>query len=147
MNHDITKPRLERIQLLKEILLGYRRVLDEELQPYGITATQLRMLWTVQDNPLVSGAEASRLCSVTPQSGQATMARLEEAGWITRKSSAKNERVRVSELTASGKRILLKARELAERLDAKVWAQISPRELADTDAVLRKAVNKLSEQT
>jgi DNA-binding MarR family transcriptional regulator len=144
MKSEIAKPKLERIHLLKEILQGYRAVLEEELQPYGITAAQLRMLWTVQTSPEASGAEVARLCLVTPQSGQATLARLEEARWITRKHSVKSDRVLVAELTASGRKILLIAREIAERLDQKMWNDIDPRALAEVDAVLRKALAKLA---
>jgi DNA-binding MarR family transcriptional regulator len=147
MSDEVLRPRLERIHLLKEILQGYRAVLDDELQPYGITAVQLRMLWAVQANPLESGAELARQCVVTPQSGQATLARLEESGWITRRPSPKSDRVLVSELTASGKKILQTAREIAERLDRKMWSGMSESELAQVDAVLKRALGGLSERS
>ncbi|WP_263378291.1 MarR family winged helix-turn-helix transcriptional regulator [Granulicella paludicola] len=145
MKEEVSRPRLERIHLLKEILQAYRVVLEEELRPYGITATQLRMLWAVQSSPEASGAEIARECLVTPQSGQATLARLEEAGWITRRHSAKNDRVLVAEMTVKGKKILLKAREIAERLERKMWAGMSEAELSQADAVLRRALARLNE--
>jgi DNA-binding MarR family transcriptional regulator len=143
MKDEVLRPRLERIHLLKEILQGYRAVLEDELQPYGITASQLRMLWAIQSNPDASGAEIARECLVTPQSGQATLMRLEESGWIKRHHSAKNDRVLVAELTSSGKKILLKAREIAEQLDKKMWSGITQAELSQADAVLKRALSKL----
>jgi DNA-binding MarR family transcriptional regulator len=137
------KPRLERLALIKTVLLGFRIRMDEELQPLGITTSQLRLLWTVETNPLVSGAELARLCSVTPQTGHASMSRLEQQGLIRRKASDRSERVLVAELTASGRKVLLKATQLAEKLDREVWQGISERDLAGVEAVLSIAVGRL----
>jgi DNA-binding MarR family transcriptional regulator len=139
----VEKPRLERMALLKSVLQGYRVRLDEELQPLGITTAQLRMLWTVELNPDVSGAEIARLCSVTPQTGQALLAKMEAHGWIRRRPSAESERVLVAELTASGRRVLLRARETAEHLDKELWAGMDARELAVLDRALGDAVSRL----
>jgi DNA-binding MarR family transcriptional regulator len=140
----VEKPMLSRILLLKTVLQAYRSRLDEELHPLGITTAQLRLLWTVDANPLVSGAKVARLCSVTPQTGQAAIAAMEANGWIRRKPSEKSERVLVAELTASGRRVLLKAKDLAEAIDRRMWKGISERELAVLDAALRKAIEQLA---
>ena len=137
------RPRLERIALMKSVLQGFRIRMDEELQPLGITAAQLRLLWVVEMNPLVSGAEVARLCSVTPQTGHAAMARLAAQGLIRRKSSVQSERVLVAELTASGRKVLTRAKELAEELDGEVWRGIGERELASLETVLGTAVGRL----
>jgi DNA-binding MarR family transcriptional regulator len=87
---QVGKPMLGRILLLKTVLQGFRSSLDEELHPLGITTAQLRLLWAVEANPLVSGAKVARLCSVTPQTGQAAMAAMEANGWIRRRPSDKS---------------------------------------------------------
>jgi len=139
----VGRPRLERISLLKAVLQGFRVRLDEELLPLGITSAQLRLLWAVETNPLVSGAELARLCSVTPQTGHALVARMEAQGLIRRRASAQSERVLVAELTASGRRVLVRAKELAEELDSEVWRGIGARELASLETVLGIAVGRL----
>ena len=140
---SLSKPRLERILLLKAILQEYRVRLDEELLPHGITTAQLRLLWAVEANPLASGARLARLCSVTPQTGQAVMARMEENGWIRRRPSEASSRVLVAELTASGRAVLKLAKKLAERIDRALWKGISAKDLALVDAVLEGAVGKV----
>ena len=139
----VGKPRLERISLIKSVLQGYRSRLDEELQPHGITTSQLRMLWVVEENPAVSGAKVARICSVTPQSGQATLAVMEANGWIRRRASDASERVLVSELTTSGRKVLARGKSIAEGLNRRLWKGIGERELAELDAVLEAVVRKL----
>jgi DNA-binding MarR family transcriptional regulator len=139
----IGKPRLDRISLMKAVLQGFRIRLDEELQPYGITTSQLRMLWAVGANPAASGAEVARFCSVTPQTGQAILAAMEANGWIRRKASEKSERVLVSELTARGRKLLMRGKEIAESLDRGLWKGMGERELAAMDALLGVAVRRL----
>jgi len=142
--HKLTKPRLERMALIKSVLQGYRSRLDEELQPHGITTAQLRLLWMIEENPGASGAKVARLCSVTPQTGQAAMAGMEAHGWIRRRASEASERVLVAEVTPKGKRVLAKGRTIAEGLDRRLWKGIGTRELGQVDAVLKAAVAKLA---
>jgi DNA-binding MarR family transcriptional regulator len=139
----VGKPRLERISLNKSVLQGYRIRLDEELQPHGITTSQLRMLWVVEETPAVSGAKVARICSVTPQSGQATLAVMEANGWIRRRASDASDRVLVSELTASGRKVLVRGKSIAEELNRRLWKGFGERELAEVDAVLASVVEKL----
>jgi DNA-binding MarR family transcriptional regulator len=142
-NANVGKPTLERMGLIKAVLLGYRVKLDEELHPFGITTAQLKMLWMVEANPSESGAGVARLCSVTPQTGQATLAGMEANGWIRRRASEKSERVLVSELTARGRKVLARGKQLAEGLDRRLWKGIGERELAVLDDVLGVVVGKL----
>ena len=140
---SLGKPVLERFTRMKAILQAVRARMDDELQPLGITTSQLRMLWTVADNPGISGAKMARLCSVTPQSGQATMAMMEAQGWVRRRPREANHRVLLAELTGEGRRLLLKARAIAEVLDSSLWEGFDAEELAAVDAVLKAVVEKL----
>jgi DNA-binding MarR family transcriptional regulator len=142
--HPINRPILERISKMKAVLQGCRVVLDDELQPLGITTSQLRMLWSIAENPGISGAKMARLCSVTPQSGQATLAMMEAQGWVRRRPSEATHRVLVAELTSKGQRILVKARELAKALDHRLWHGISERDLSGFDTALRSALEKVT---
>src|SRR5580698_3220874 len=104
---------IERITQVKRGLLGFRSLLDEELQPMGITMAQLRLLRAVEDSPGTSGAKLADICSVTPQTGQQLMIRLEANGWITREKNPANERVLLARLTKKGEKVLLQARAVA----------------------------------
>ena len=140
----IRRPILERVSRMKALLQGCRAWLDEDLEPLGITTSQLRMLWMIAENPGISGAKVARLCSVTPQSGQTTLAMMEGRGWVRRRPSEASDRVLVAELTGRGERVLVKARKLAKALDARLWDGMSERDLAGLDAALRGAMERLS---
>ncbi|MDE1161636.1 MAG: MarR family transcriptional regulator [Acidobacteriaceae bacterium] len=137
------KPSLYRIALLKEVLSECKARLDEKLQPLGVTTAQLRVLWAIEENPAVSGAEISRLCGVTPQTGQGFITRLEAEGWISRHPSALTDRVLVAQLTAEGKRILRRGKDIAERMDSELWSGISPQALELLESTLNNAIAKL----
>ncbi len=142
--HKIGNPILERISTLKAVLQWFRMLLDENLQPLGITASQLRMLWSIAENPGISGAKMARLCSVTPQSGQATLAMMEAQGWVRRRPSEASHRILVAELTGKGQRVLVKARTIAEELNRELWNGIGERDIAGLDKALRCALEKLT---
>lgn len=139
----ITKPRLGRISLIRELLNDFRVRMDDELHPLGITMAQLRVLWTIEMSPEASGAEIARHCAVTPQSAQAIIARLEANGWIKRRHSASNDRVLISEPTPAGRKLLMKSRDLAERIDAELWEGASEQSKRAADKLLSTALDRL----
>ena len=140
----IGKPILERISRMKALMQGLRVLMDEELQPLGITTSQLRMLWSIAENPGISGSKMARLCSVTPQSGQATLAMMEAQKWVRRRPSEASHRVLVAELTGKGQHVLVKARKIAEALDRRMWSGIDERDLAGLDSALQCAMERLT---
>jgi len=97
----------------------------------------------VEANPAASGAEVARSCSVTPQTGQATLAAMEANEWIRRKAREDGGRVLVSEVTASGRKVLARGKKVAEGLSEKMWEGISERELRVLDGALVDAVERL----
>jgi DNA-binding MarR family transcriptional regulator len=139
----VDKPRLERLGLVRDVLIGFRSVLDQELQPLGITTAQLRVLWMVSAHTTVSGAEVARLCGLTPQSGHAMISGLEKHGWVKRHSSEKGGRVLTADVTARGRKVLERAKSIAEALDAKTWKGIPQKDLAGMEAALRGAAERL----
>jgi len=140
----VGKPILERLSRMKSLLQSFKVLMDEDLQPLGITTSQLRMLWSIAENPGISGAKMARLCSITPQSGQATLTMMEAQKWVRRRPSEASDRVLVAELTSKGQRLLVKARKMAESLDHRLWSEIDEHDLAGFDAALRSAMEKLT---
>ena len=125
-------------QLLRQMIVGCRARLDEELKPHGCTLSQVRVLHEIQQNPGVSGATIARACGITPQSAQAMLVRAVERGWATRTTSHANERLVTARLTKAGERLLASAQEIKAEMEAKLWAGVSLSELRQMNAILAR---------
>ena len=115
---------------LRELLLGYRSLLEDALRGEGLTLPQLRLLHAIDEQEGVSGATIARTCQVTPQTLQAMLTRAEREGWITRDISEVNHRILTASLTRKGEMALASgmaaAAEIEEQdLDRRLRAQRS----------------------
>jgi DNA-binding MarR family transcriptional regulator len=134
---------VERVKLVKRVMSGFISLVDEELQPLGITVAQLRMLRAVEDVPGISGAKLAGVCAVTPQTGQQLMQKLEANGWVTREKNPANERVLLTRLTKKGEKLMERARVITEAAHRKLWQGIDPATLAVFDQVLAMGCENL----
>jgi DNA-binding MarR family transcriptional regulator len=102
--------------LAKRMLQLFRDRLDQELRPQGVTSAQLKILFTLEQEPSMSGARIARTCMVTPQTAQVLIRAVETNGWITRTRHPENERILLATLTPSGKQILTQSRTAIGRI-------------------------------
>jgi MarR family transcriptional regulator, organic hydroperoxide resistance regulator len=108
-------------QTMKRIMIHFRRQMDEELRPQGVTTAQLHVLKVIRDEYGASGAQLARACYVTPQSAQALLKGLENGGRITRTKDPVNDRILIAKLTLSGGELLDSAERLARVIEKKLW--------------------------
>jgi DNA-binding MarR family transcriptional regulator len=131
--------------LMRQLLVGLKGRLDDELRAKHVTSAQLRFLHEVKEHPGSSGAQMARACYVTPQSAQAMMARAVERGWVVRGSDAENHRLVTARLTPAGERLLAYADGVLARLEAEVWSGVAVRDLKDMNSIIERAINNLGE--
>ena len=60
---------------MRELMIGYRSLLEDKLRGEGLTLPQLRLLKAVRLQGDVSAAALARTCMVTPQTLQAVLGR------------------------------------------------------------------------
>lgn len=108
-------------EVVRDLLLGYKARMEEELRDTGVTLPQLRMLKSVEEQDELSAAAIARLCHVTPQTLQSILARATREGWIVRGSSQSNGRIVTASLTPRGKQILAHATKVAVRIEEQIW--------------------------
>ena len=108
-------------QTMKRIMIHFRRQMDEELRPQGVTTAQFHVLKVIRDEYGAWGAQLARACYVTPQSAQALLKGLENGGWITRTKDPVNDRILIAKLTLSGGELLDSAERLARVIEKKLW--------------------------
>lgn len=85
---------------------GVRRAIAARVEPHGLTVPQYTALSILLRRSGLSNSQLARRSYVTPQSMNAVIASLEERGLIRRVQSAEHARVRRTELTPAGRRLL-----------------------------------------
>ncbi len=130
-------------QAVRELLVGYRSLLEDALREEGLTLPQLRLLKAIQEHGGVSGATIARTCQVTPQTLQAMLARAERERWITRVILESNHRILTATLTKKGKAALARGLSAAAQIEEKIWAGVSASTLHQLNATLEHGIAHL----
>ena len=128
---------------LRELLVGYRSLLEDALRGEGLTLAQLRLLSAIQEQHDVSGATIARSCQVTPQTLQAMLTRAEREGWITREISASNHRIVTAALTKKGEAALERGAAAAADIEEKIWTGVSAGVLDRLNSTLQHGIANL----
>src|SRR5215469_57499 len=133
-------------QSLRELLLGYRSLLEDALRGEGLTLPQLRLLNAIKEQGGVSGATIARTCQVTPQTLQAMLTRAEREGWITRDISEVNHRILTASLTRKGEAALASGLATAAEIEEKIWTGVSASTLDMLNSALEHGIANLRGQ-
>ncbi|MCZ1005984.1 MarR family winged helix-turn-helix transcriptional regulator [Streptomyces lydicus] len=88
--------------LLKRTQAALRGAMDKVLREHGLTVPQYSTLELLALYPGMSNAELARATFVTRQSGNVVLRGLQEAGLITRPTTADHGRARPARLTEEG---------------------------------------------
>ena len=133
-------------EAMRDLFLVFRAFFEEELRGSGVTLPQLRMLKTIGEQTEVSAAAIARLCSITPQTLHAMLARAVREGWIVRGTSDRNHRFVTAALTPEGEAIVQNGMRLRERMEAELWRDISLPELKVFRETLEHGLSRLRSQ-
>lgn len=129
---------------LRELLIGYRSLLEDDLREQGLTLPQLRLLHAVAEQAELSSAAIARRCQITPQTLQAMLERAVREGWIVRQTSQRNHRILTATLTAKGRRLLARGEALAAEIESRVWHGISLATLEEANTTLSRGIANLN---
>jgi DNA-binding MarR family transcriptional regulator len=130
-------------QSLKDLVVGYRALMEDILRDGGLTLPQLRLLKAIKEQRSVSGATIARTCQITPQTLQAMLARAEREGWITRGISAVNRRILTASLTRKGEEALASGLAAATEIEEKIWTGVSVSTLNQLNDTLQHGIANL----
>ncbi len=134
-------------EAIRDLLLGYRDRMEDELRGSSVTLPQLRMLKAIaQQGEPASAASIARLCHITPQTLQTMLTRATRQGWITRGVSNLNHRFVTAALTPKGKAILNDGVRLAEQIETEIWRGISLDAMQSLRTTLESALNNLEQE-
>jgi DNA-binding MarR family transcriptional regulator len=113
---------------LKRAQHALRSRMDETLRPHGLTTAQYAVMCVIEQSDGISNAGLARAAFVTPQTMTGIISNLDRAGILVREADPNNGRILKSELTAKGKKLLLKAHH----------------DVGNLEAILLKAVGKMN---
>jgi MarR family transcriptional regulator, transcriptional regulator for hemolysin len=93
-----------------------RRLFDERVRGLGITGPQARLLLSLERNPGENQAFYAERLEIEPITLTRIVDRLEEAGWIERRSDPADRRARILHLTDKSRGIVTRLRVSVEGL-------------------------------
>lgn len=111
---------------LKIAQQALRTHLDSALQQIGLTTAQYAVLTFLEIEPGASNAALARRAFVTPQTMQGIVVALERAGFIARTPHPQHGRVQTTELTDSGREVLVGASGIVAEVEARLRDASAP---------------------
>ncbi|MEO0560898.1 MAG: MarR family winged helix-turn-helix transcriptional regulator [Chloroflexota bacterium] len=115
-----------------------RASLAARLSDMDMTLPQFFALAALAENPGSSNADTARACSVTPQTMNAIVRGMVDAGWVERAQSTEHGRVIELTLTDIGREKLQEAQSAVASIDTEIA------EVEDAEALIA-AMNRVSD--
>jgi DNA-binding MarR family transcriptional regulator len=128
---------------MRQLTIGFRALMEDALRDEGLTLPQLRLLKAVKHQTDVSAASLARTCMVTPQTMQAVLERAEQAKWIARGKSQKNERFVTATLTELGESVLQQGMAMVVRIEERIWQDVGLSDLKQLNETLKAGIANL----
>ena len=134
------KPNLDKFgPLLHGTARAWRLKLDERLRPMGLSQAKWRTLMHLSVAPgVLTQAEIAARLGIEEPTLVALLHRLESAGWITRRNSARDRRCKIVDLGRRAQRVIVKITATAAELRRELLADISDSELRTCMRVLEQ---------
>ena len=129
--------------LLRQASSVFRRAMENELRPHGLSAAQYVALSVLARETEMSGADLARACNTTPQAMNGVIATLDRDGLIERRPHPTHGRIVQVSLARRGERRLDKATPAVRGLEEAIEAGLSRKELAAVKGWLVAAAQRL----
>ncbi|GCE50314.1 DNA-binding MarR family transcriptional regulator [Thermosporothrix hazakensis] len=110
---------------LKRAEHALRMQMDAALREIGLTTPQYAALSVLKEQPGLSGAGLARRCFVTPQTMNAIIVNLEEAGLLVRRSHPEHGRVLQAYITPKAEELVQEAHRRVRAIEARMTGLLS----------------------
>jgi DNA-binding MarR family transcriptional regulator len=132
--------------LLRQASYVFRRAMDNELRPHGLTGAQYSALSVLAREPGMSGAALARACNTTPQAMNGVVGTLERDGLVKRRPHPTHGRIVQVTLTRRGQRRLDAATPAVRALEDAIEAGLRVTELESVKGWLVTAAERLEDK-
>ncbi len=126
-------------QLLLRTSKLARERMRTHLHALGLHRGQGFILWRLSCQDGLAQGELARSLNITPATVSGALRRMEQAGWVTRRPDARDQRVSRVFLSEEGRRLHKSLAKAFRALEDELLAALTP----DEEAQLRKALEKL----
>ena len=121
-----------------------RRLFDERVRSLGLTAAQARLLLSLERHPNENQVFHAELLEIEPITLTRIVDRLEEAGWVERRSDPADRRARILHLTDKSRGIVTRLRITVETLFEDMLGGFEPQERALFASLLERIGTNLA---
>lgn len=132
--------------ILHDVARLLRKRFDQRARALGLTRAQWQVLAHLARNEGIHQTGLADILEIENITLGRLIDRLEEAGWVERRLSPDDRRVRLLFLTAKAKPIQARMRSLAKATREEALAGLTPQQKADLFAMLRHVRANLSER-
>jgi MarR family transcriptional regulator for hemolysin len=121
-----------------------RRLFDERVRDLGLTAAQARLLLSLERNPSENQAFYAERLEVEPITLTRIVDRMEDAGWLERRSDPADRRARILHLTDKATQIVNELQGIVEIMFEEMLAGMASGERKTLAALLDRIGENLS---
>lgn len=121
-----------------------RRLFDERVRDLGLTAAQARLLLSLERNPSENQAFYAERLEVEPITLTRIVDRMEDAGWLERRSDPADRRARILHLTYKATQIVNELQGIVEIMFEEMLAGMASGERKTLAALLDRIGENLS---
>ena len=151
---DIPPPRRGRRELIEDtgVRLGLHiksaeqammAAKTEALRGFGLTVAQYAAMLSLYYVPEQSSAQLARAAAVTPQTMATVIAKLEQKQLVTRRPSCDHAKVLIASLTPEGEALVLRADEVARRIEQRMAGAFTAKERQQLTDMLGRVASLL----
>lgn len=127
--------------LLRKSAHLYRLKMEKVLLNYAITPPQFTILKIILTYPGFTNAEIARFASLTPQTVNLMIAKLEKAGILLKKLHPTNRKIQLIEITAAGQQLMEQCSEAIDQLEDSLVSNFDEQEIK----LVRRWLNSIQE--
>lgn len=117
--------------------------MDDALRPLGLTTPQYAVLSQLELKPGISNAALARASFVTAQTMHGIVSNLEKNNLVKRKSDPQHGRIRCTELTKQGRKIIQQAHQLINGVERSMTISMSKNNKLLLEKLLVECVSNL----
>lgn len=132
--------------LVCHVGLLWRRLLNAKIKSLGISSNEKRVLFCIAHNPGLTQVQIASLLDLEPQNLMRSLDKLEKQGWIQKKTSENDRRIKCLSITPQAKKIITKIKTISDDIKPQVLTGIDSKQIQQVISQLTKMRENINQQ-